>query len=666
MMQSGRGVGMTGAPARAGGSGRDFLLVALAASVVLALGLGASHLSWSLALERRASADERALAALSVHVASGLEHALASVEAAAGAATLPGAARPAGFVPLDPSTPPPSGAGMPAALRSDPDVAAVLDRARDTGDAILGPIVDLGEGPAPVVLAASYTLSPTTGRPMSTVERRSRIVGWMVVPVDVDELITTGVPVGAVGSVTDAKTTWSGGSERVPDRLPAGTVESNGHELLLRAGDPSGLGVPTSTLVLGAITIVLAALTAMAVAAGLRRLRAGREEADDRAAQIRLIGDVGPLVQQSLELADVLPAVAVQLSDHFELAGVSLAGFLSDGVGVNLFSVGDRPDPGARAVLRPPDRLLAGQTLALALERGGRSVAQLRLVAGRDLDAAQLQSLRAITELITAAVANASLYASQQEALRRLRDLDALKTGFLGTASHELRTPVTAIAGFATLLLESWDRFDDEQRAHFVERIGANARSLGAVVQDLLDFSLLDRGSIVLALEDLDLGELVRGVVDRLGPVFGDHEMTFSSVPAPAIAGDVNGLERVVSNLLTNAAKFSPPNTTVDVSVGPSSKVGYGAEVVVRDQGPGIPREERHQVFTRFFRGSGEEVLRTRGVGIGLSVVAELVGLLKGEVEVDDAPGGGAQFTLRFPASSATAHPQEVSHAPTP
>lgn len=657
---------MTGAPARAGGAARDLLLVALAASVVLALGLGATWLSRSLAVERRASADERVLAALSVHVATEIEHALAAVEESARVATLSGAAMPAGFVPLDPSSAPSTGPDISAALRADRAVAAALDRARDTGEPILGPIVELGEGPSLLTLAAAYTRSPTTGRPVSTVERRSRIVGWVVNPVDVGELVSAGLPVGAVGSVTDAKTTWSAGPEQVPERLPSDTVDAHGHELVLRAGDPSGVGTATSTLALGVTTIVVAALAAVAVGAGLRRMHAQREEADDRAAQIRLIGDVGPLVQQSLELADVLPAIAVQLSDHFELAGVSLSGVVGDGAVVNLFSVGDPPDPSAKAVLRPPDHLLAGQTLALALERGGRSVAQLSLVAGRDLDAAQLQSLRAITELITAAVANASLFASQQEALRRLRDLDALKTGFLGTASHELRTPVTAIAGFATLLIESWDRFDDEQRAHFVERIGANARSLGAVVQDLLDFSLLDRGSIVLTIQDVDLAELVGGVVDRLGPVFGDHEMAFSSVPAPAIAGDVNGLERVVSNLLTNAAKFSPPHTTVAVSVGPSAKVGYGAEVVVRDEGPGIPREERHQVFTRFFRGSGEAVLRTRGVGIGLSVVAELVGLLKGEVEVDEAPGGGAQFTLRFPASSAAAHAEEISHAPTP
>src|SRR3546814_20431639 len=85
---------------------------------------------------------------------------------------------------------------------------------------------------------------------------------------------------------------------------------------------------------------------------------------------------------------------------------------------------------------------------------------------------------RTITELVTAAVVNASLFASQQEAVARLRELDVLKTVFLSTASHELRTPATAIGGFATLLTASWDRFDDERRREFADRIAANARSL--------------------------------------------------------------------------------------------------------------------------------------------------------------------------------------------
>jgi len=431
----------------------------------------------------------------------------------------------------------------------------------------------------------------------------------------------------------------------------------------VRAGNPGAASVTAPTIGLALVAILGAAVLAAAVVVTARRLRSLQRDSADREAQIRLIGDVAPLVQQSLDLAEVLPAVAVQLTDHFDLAGVALSTGTTGAGQVELFSVGRKPAD-APVLLSPPGRLHAGETLSLGLQRGGRNVALLRLVAGRDLDAAELQSLRALTELVTAAVVNAALYASQQETLRRLRELDTLKTVFLGTASHELRTPATAIGGFASLLTDSWDRFGDEQRRDFVNRIGANARSLSAVVADLLDFSLLDKGTLAVSVEELDLGALVGSVVDRLSPLFGDHEITFDATPAPRIAGDVNGLERIVTNLLANAVKFSPSGTTVSVSVGPAGD-GYGAQLVVSDQGPGIPLAERHQIFTRFFRGTGDAVTQTRGVGIGLSVVAEFVARLRGDVSVDEAPGGGARFTVRLPASSPELLAKETAHATT-
>jgi K+-sensing histidine kinase KdpD len=102
----------------------------------------------------------------------------------------------------------------------------------------------------------------------------------------------------------------------------------------------------------------------------------------------------------------------------------------------------------------------------------------------------------------------------------------------------------------------------------------------------------------------------------------------------------------------------------VSVAVEPAGE-GYAGQLVVSDQGPGIPEGERHQVYTRFYRGTGEAVVQTRGVGIGLSVVAELVARLRGDVIVGEAPGGGAQFIVRFPASSPSLLAKETEHAPT-
>lgn len=656
---------MIGPKGRGSATAPDVVIAAVAAAAVLALGLAGAARSRSLTLEHRAMQDEAVLGEVSAGVAIDIERALVAVADDARNATAPGAAPPPGFVPASASTPPSASPALSPTDRSNRDVAAVLDRARDSGEALMGPSADLGDGPRTLLVAAAYFRDPVAGRPQTTVLRRARIAGWAVVPVDLAALLRANVPTGSVATISDGPINASSTGAAAPARLPERTIDTHGHQLMIRAGNPSAVALGAPTIALALAAVLLAAAAATGVLAALRHLRLQQEDAANRMAQIQLIGDVGPLVQQSLELADVLPSVAVQLSDHFGLAGVSLSTLTNSAGPVELFGYGEAPRAGAKAVLRPPAHLAAGDTLALALERGGRSVAQLQLVAGRDLDESELQSLRAITELVTAAIVNATLYSSQQVALTRLRDLDALKTVFLGTASHELRTPVTAISGFASLLVENWDRFEDGQRRDFVERISANARSLGGVVQDLLDFSLLDRGTLVVTIEEIDLAPLVGSVVDRLSPTLGDHQIEFAASPTPPIEGDVNGLERIVTNLLSNAVKFSPTGTRITVTVGPGSKEGYDAEMVVSDEGPGIPAEERQRVFTRFFRGSGDAVVQTRGVGIGLSVVAEFVARLHGEVDIDDAPGGGARFTVRFPASSASLLVKEAAHAPT-
>lgn len=643
----------------------DVALAVLAGALVLALGAAGVARSRAVAVERRATADEAALGEVSVALAADLERGLVRVAAAAVAvpsaglgavsdAGVPGADR-TGFVPVSGALPDTAGPLiLPPPVRDDPVVGAVLDRARDSGAPEIGGPADLGAGPRLLTVAAVYGAGASPGPPTTSVERRARLAGWVVAPVDPERLAQAAAPAGTTAWVEHGGLRLTGGAEDEPidvgRDLPQRVVELAGQALTVRAGtvDPVALSGPT--VALATASVVLAAVAATATLVGARRIRALGAAAERRGAQVQLIGDVAPIVQQSLELGEVLPAVAVQLTDHFGLAGVSLSTGSTRSGQTEVFGLGAEPDPTAKAVLRPPGALAAGDTLTLALQRGGRSVALLQIVAGRALDAGELESLRALTELVTAALVNASLYASQQEALGRLRDLDALKTVFLGTASHELRTPVTAISGFAALLAGSWDRFDEVERRDFATRIASNARALAAVVQDLLDFSLLDRGMLEVALEPLELGPVVASVVDRLEPLFDEHDIRCATVRTDPVAADRNSVERVTTNLLANAVKFSPPGSTVLVSVEPAAG---GAALVVADEGPGVPTDERERVFTRFYRGSGDAVVQTRGVGIGLSVVAELVTRMQGEVSVDDAPGGGARFTVRLVA----AHP---------
>jgi signal transduction histidine kinase len=642
------------------------LYTALAGLVVLALTAYALAQREALDAARRAQRAEAAAGSMASGVAADLGLGLRGVGQAARTGLsqtsldptvdIPGATR-IGFVPSSGPSAPPEEVLVSDDVRSDPDVVEIFERTANSGRSGISAPIDLGQGAGPLLVAAAY--APGAAPPVSTAERRERLDGWVVAPIDLATLAeqhgTDGVDTVVRDSSAD-EPTFTGGT--VEDQ----TVLVADRRFVAEARVPGGAGLAGVTVVLLVLGGLVAVAAAALVLAARRRQRATDDLLEARDDQVRLIGEVAPLVQQSLELAEVLPAVAVQLSDHFDLAGISLSTGASRAGQTELFSLGTSPDPGEKVLLRPPDHLAAGETLRLALQRGGRSVALLQVVAGRDLDQAALDSLRALSELVTAAIVNASLYASQQEALARLRELDALKTVFLSTASHELRTPATAIAGFAGLLTSSWDRFTEEQRLDFANRIGANARSLSAVVQDLLDFSVLDRGTVAIKLLPLDLGEVVSGVLDRLSGAFSEHEVRAEIEDAPPMAGDRSGLERVTTNLLTNAAKFSPPGTTITVRVHPD---GAGVVLEVADQGPGVPADERERVFARFYRGSGDAVLATRGVGIGLSVVAEFVTRMHGDVSVDDAPGGGARFTVRFPSARSVLVDEEVADATT-
>ncbi|MGH9086062.1 MAG: histidine kinase dimerization/phospho-acceptor domain-containing protein, partial [Acidimicrobiales bacterium] len=462
------------------GSGRrDAVLAALVALAVLLLGSIGVQRSRAVDLERRDAEDASVLGEVATDTALDLrERIFENLQAAR--RTLPGRP-PAGFIPADPNaatTP-----VLDASARRLPAVAALLDRAVTTAQGLLGPPVDLGAGPRALVVSAVYQRGADGSTPLTTVTRRAQLLGWVVEPLDLGAVLEAHIPEGVVAGIQDGDVSWSAGGE-VRSGMPEQAVQISDRQLVITAGTAGGVGFAGATVALAVSVVLLAAATGLAVHHAVRRQRDLRQESEDRAAQVRLIGEIAPVVQQSLELADVLPTVVVQLSDHYDLAGVSLAAGSGGTDELEMFGTGEAPDRAVRPVVQVPDHLAAGQTLALALQRGGRSVAVLRLVAGRVLDETELQSLRALTELVTAAVVNARLYASQQEALRRLRELDALKTVFLGTASHELRTPATAITGFASLLTASWDRFDEQQRRDFVDRIGANARSLSAVVQD--------------------------------------------------------------------------------------------------------------------------------------------------------------------------------------
>jgi signal transduction histidine kinase len=398
---------------------------------------------------------------------------------------------------------------------------------------------------------------------------------------------------------------------------------------------------PTGRPLTGWIVFASGLLVAAAVHVALRHQHVQRAqaqgEAGTRARQLEIIAGTSASLQQSLDLADLLPAFCVNVTGEFRLTCTSVLVADDDGRFIEAFRFAHdgRRDRGEGEVLTQ-----------FGLRRGWRDVGRLQTWSASRLDDVTMQSLQALADLLAVAVSNAHLYHREQQAVSRLSELDALKNAFLGTVSHELRTSITAVQGFGELLTVHWDTLTEDRRRELASRIKRQAGSLRHLVDDLLDYARLEHQSVRVTPRHVSLTDLVLDLAASMSPLVADHDVVVDAASDVAAWADPIAVERILANLLSNAGKYSPAGTTVTVTVEPQ---GDRARMIVADQGPGIPAEERRRVFVRFYRMSNAETVRTRGAGIGLSVLHDFADGSGAVVTIDDAPGGGARIAVDFP-----------------
>jgi K+-sensing histidine kinase KdpD len=401
------------------------------------------------------------------------------------------------------------------------------------------------------------------------------------------------------------------------------------------------------------------------IAVALRRERVVERavaDAESRAKEVALVARTGPLLQQSLTLSDLLPVFVVEVSDELELVGAAVSLLSDEGRLVRVFSNGSEAPPFVEdlAELESPSPTVApGEVISVPLLRAGRVVGVFRARAVNGLSAPQTETLFAVCNVLAAALGNARLFQQEQEMVVRLRDVDRMKTTFVSSVSHELRTSVTAIEGFAGLLEGDPATLDDARRADFIERIRRNARSLVVLVEDLLDFARFERAGVGVALKPIDLSELVPQVVDQMSSLLGGRHVSMEITPGVMAMGDLSALERILVNLLSNASKYTPPDDVVEIALAPDDD---SAVLTVSDHGPGIPEAEREKVFELFYRINDIAARSTRGVGIGLALARQLVGQLDGTITVGDTPGGGASFRVTIPLANEPLSPLHAPH----
>ncbi|TMK90525.1 MAG: PAS domain S-box protein [Actinobacteria bacterium] len=245
----------------------------------------------------------------------------------------------------------------------------------------------------------------------------------------------------------------------------------------------------------------------------------------------------------------------------------------------------------------------------------------------------------------------------EREASARLRSLDELKNTFLQAVSHDLRTPLTSLLGSALTLEREDVELGPEVQRDLVRRIAGNARKLLRLVTDLLDLDRLSQGLLEPQRAMVDLAEVVRNVVAESDAV-ADRDVSVDATTT-TVAIDVPKVERIVENLLVNAARHTPPDAHIWVRVQPGNG---GAILAVEDDGPGLLPEDRDRVFGAFERGVNAAT-HAPGSGIGLTLVARFAELHGGRAWAEEREGGGASFLVWLP-SGAGAPPQQALFAP--
>lgn len=232
----------------------------------------------------------------------------------------------------------------------------------------------------------------------------------------------------------------------------------------------------------------------------------------------------------------------------------------------------------------------------------------------------------------------------------RERQVDRMKSEFVSMVSHELRTPLTSIKGYIDLLLadESVGELTGLQR-EFLEITQNNTRRLASLVNDLLDLTAIESGKIELHREPLDLNRLIRELLPSFQPFWDARRQTFTlhlPEPAPIVCGDARRVTQILSNLLSNAHKYTPDEGHIDLSVEVAESV---ARVNVTDSGIGLSIEEQAQLFTRFYRARNAITEVGGGTGLGLVITRSLVEMQGGEIQVKSEPGQGSTFSFTLP-----------------
>lgn len=425
------------------------------------------------------------------------------------------------------------------------------------------------------------------------------------------------------------------------------------------------------------------------------------QQARERSERISAINQIANVINSSIEAGRVHESLVAELNKmvHFDYAAVTIIGESGDHYETRQLWP-DFGDGVSTAVHQPPfEESCAGwvaryrrclvidelreelspcaqefpegtqSCLCLPLYAAGRIVGTLNLGANTSFAFSKhdIEVLLEMTPHIAVAIRNANLLENLQQSLEEvtrareklheaneeLKTLDELKTNLLSNVSHELRTPLVAIMGYADMIANRKAGPISETQAEYLGIILRNVEKLVSLIENLLDFSRLHRGTEKLVFDRFDLVDCARTSIQVVQPVADNRgitvELTANSEKV-FIEGDKGKMGQVFNNLLSNAVKFnhSGGRVTIDVQQREDS-----VEVSVSDDGIGIPPEALDKVFMRFYQYDSSSTRKYGGTGIGLSIAQDIVRLHGGRITVTSEVGKGSVFRFSLPSTAA-------------
>ena len=237
------------------------------------------------------------------------------------------------------------------------------------------------------------------------------------------------------------------------------------------------------------------------------------------------------------------------------------------------------------------------------------------------------------------------------ELYKKLKEALGAKTTFITMTAHELRAPLTAMRGYASMIRESSETSSESKK--YAERIEDSSKYMIGLVSDMLDLAKMDSGSMVLQKDICSVKEVAQGLVERLGALGKDHTIALVAEPISEdliISIDRTRFEQILTNLISNAIKY-----TREGGVTLAASVVHGkCEIRIKDTGTGMTAEDQHKLFSPFFRTEDAESSEVVGTGLGMWITKQFIENMGGTVAVESIHGVGTHVVVRFPLSTAS------------